>query len=162
MKHAMLRVSRVALLAVFVGGFAAVASATPVSHFDVDFTGSGQMTVDVYGAFQDLVGGGTSGAGVQLGSSQWNPLDFGSASGYHYDGMAVYGRDTSDPGDDFVRYWFSKSSSDSGYRWTMDPPKFQASDDPPAEAPEPGSMLLLGTGLLGLAAAARRKLSRVS
>jgi hypothetical protein len=158
MKHAMLRVSRVAMLAVFVGGSAAIASATPVSHFDVDFTGSGQMTVDVYGTFQDLVGG-TSSQGFSLGSSQWNPIDFGSTSGYHYDGMAVFGRDTSDPGDDFVRYWFSRSSTDSGYRWTMDPPSFTAADETPvAHAPEPGSMILLGTGLIGLAAAARRQL----
>lgn len=71
MKHAMLRVSRVALLAVFVGGSAAVASAAPM--FNVDYTGSGQMTVDVYG------------------SGQWDPIEFGDADGYHYEGMAVFG-----------------------------------------------------------------------
>jgi hypothetical protein len=153
MKHAMLRVGRLALLAVFVGGSAAVASAAPMNHFDVDFTGSDQMSVDVYGTFAGL--GGT-GEGVSLGSSQWNPIDFGSSSGYRYDGMAVFGLDTADTGDDHVRYWFSRASNTSTYHWTMDPaPLAAAALDP---VPEPGSMLLLGSGLLGLATVARRRL----
>jgi hypothetical protein len=154
MKHAMLRVSRVALLAVCVGGSATVASAAPMCNFNVDFTGSGQMLVDVYGS--NSVGGG-----ISEGSSSWDPIDFGSSSGYHYDGMAVFGKDTADPGDDFVRYWFSRSSDDTSYHWAM------TSDAPaalaPADAipnPEPGSMLLLGSGLLGLAAVARRRYSQ--
>ena len=156
MKIAMGRVSRVALLAVLVGGWAATASAAPICNFNVDFTGSGQMLVDVYGS--NSVGGADV---VSAGSSAWNPIDFGSSSGYRYDGMAVFGRDTADPGDDFVRYWFSRAStSDSGYHWAMtnDPPAALA----PADAipnPEPGSMVLLGSGLLGLAMVARRRFS---
>jgi hypothetical protein len=156
MKHAMGRVSRAVLLAVCVGGWASTASAAPICNFNVDFTGSGQMLVDVYGS--NSLGGTDA---VSAGSSAWNPIDFGSSSGYRYDGMAVFGRDTADTGDDFVRYWFSRASSDSGYHWAMtnDPPAALA----PADAipnPEPGSMVLLGSGLLGLAMVARRRFGR--
>ena len=156
MKYAMRRVSRVALLAVFVGGSAAVASGAPICNFNVDFTGSGQMLVDVYGS--NSAGGADM---ASAGSSAWDPIDFGSSSGYRYDGMAVFGRDTTDTSDDFVRYWFSRATTnDSGYHWAMtaDAPAALA----PADAipnPEPGSMVLLGSGLLGLAMVARRRFS---
>jgi PEP-CTERM motif len=136
----------VALLAVFVGGPTAMASAAPMCNFNVDFTGSGQMLVDVYGS-----------------NSTWNPIDFGSSSGYTYDGMAVFGKDTPDPSDDFVRYWFSKSSNDSIYHWAMNSDGPAAVD--PVDAipnPEPGSMVLLGSGLLGLAAMARKRFNQRS
>jgi hypothetical protein len=156
MKHAMLRVSRLALLAVCVCSFASVASAAPMCNFSVDFTGSGQMTVDVYGSQFTGLGEGDT---FSLGSSQWNPIDFGSSSGYHYDGMAVFGKNTADSGDDFVRFWFSRGSTDSGYHWVMnDPAPFAQGAAIPN--PEPGSMMLLGSGLLGLAAVARRRFSQ--
>jgi hypothetical protein len=153
MKHVMLRARRVVLLAVgVVGVSAAAASAAPLSNFNVDFTGSGQMLVDVYGA--NSLGGTDA---VSQGSSSWDPIDFGSSSGYRYDGMAVFGRDTAGTSDDFVRYWFSRASTDTSYHWAMSNDVAALAPVDAIPNPEPGSMVLLGSGLLGLATVARRR-----
>jgi hypothetical protein len=156
MKRSIMRVCRVAMLVTLVCGASALASAAPLSssRFDVNYTGSGQMTVDVYGQYYSDVASGQSTSAFAAGDG-WNPMAFGEASGYgQYDGMTVFGRDTADPTDDFVRYWFSASNGGNNFRWTV--PQAEQEPTQPSAVPEPGTMILLGSGLLAVASAVRR------
>lgn len=65
----------------------------------------------------------------------------------------------------FNRTWatysfsFNTASSGNPYIWNMDV-VMDAALNAPEEVPEPGTLVLLGTGLLGAAIAARRKMSK--
>lgn len=158
MKRSIRRVCQVAMLVAMICGATALASAAPLSpsRFDVNYTGSGQMTVDVYGQYYNDVVSGHSTSTFFAAGDGWNPVSFGEASGYgQYDGMTIFGRDTADPADDFVRYWFSSSNGGNNFRWNV-PQALQEDPQQPSAVPEPGSMILLGSGLLAIASAVRR------
>jgi hypothetical protein len=170
MKYVMAKFRRSITVAAVVLGTAGVASALPLndSLVDMDFTSTGQITVSLYGPLSEGWTNGTLQNGrVSGGSSAFDPLAFFGGQGT-ITNFAAFGGNTADTSDDFVRFWITQGAAPKSNVWVMSTPSLQddtvAPIDQPgpndviAHAPEPGSMLLLGSGLLGLAAAARRRL----
>ena len=174
MKYVMAKFSRSITVAALILGTAGVASALPLndSLVDLDFTSTGQITVSLYGPLSEGWTNGTLQNGRVSGSSNaFDPLAFFGGHGT-ITNFAAFGGGTADTSDDFVRFWISQGAAPQNSVWVMSTPSLQdeaiepidgpGPNDVIATAPEPGSMFLLGTGLLGLAAAARRRLRRTA
>jgi hypothetical protein len=173
MKHVMAVFRRTVLVAALTVGASGVASALPLndSLVDMDFTSTGQITLSLYGPLADGWTNGTLQSGrVVGGSSAFDPLAFFGGQGT-ITNFAAFGGDTADTSDDFVRFWIVQGAAPKNSVWVMSTPSTLQDEpiepidgpgpnDVVATAPEPGSMLLLGTGLLGLASAARRRMRR--
>jgi hypothetical protein len=174
MKCLMAKFGRTVMVAALTVGTAGVASALPLndSLVDMDFTSTGQITLSLYGPLADGWTNGTLQSGrVVGGSNAFDPLAFFGGQGT-ITNFAAFGAETADTSDDFVRFWITQGAAPKTSVWVMSTPSVLQDEpiDGPggsgpndivvATAPEPGSMMLLGSGLLGLAAAARRRLRR--
>lgn len=166
MRDVMSAVRRAVAVLTVTLGTVGVASALPMDcgSIDMDYTATGQITVNVYGDLaQGVMGGAIQSGHFSSAASSWDPLALINGQGT-VDGMAVFGRETADVRDDFVRFWMSYNASSKKQTWVMPVGPVVGAALLPGPAvitnPEPASMILFGTGLVGLAAAVRRGRNR--
>jgi|SRR5215469_953156 len=114
--------------------------ASPVQYFEGYFTYNAGLTIDAYNSSNTLLGVYNSlcTANYQGAGTACSPNELGEVTGSNISYVVITGG--------------------GGNNFTLDDAEFTGSVDTVA-APEPGSFVLLGSGLLGLAGAARRKLA---